>query len=127
MINKDRVFPFTVYSYDVHNWAWSSDLAKQIWQRIKEKGQTWYSLDLEVTGERDVIIHVRTMADSFHGGIGHVVLTKKVTVTDEDEIRQLNEHIEKRCTLLAAEEFERRKEEEYNQQVLAVRMELFGV
>lgn len=113
------------------HWADSPSLAKAIWMRLREedpeiKEITWYGLDLTILDPTSIIIHVREMADNFHGGIGREVYSTEVNRFTLSEQKLLEELIERRKMLYAEDEFNRREAATRLAAIKAVRNELFG-
>jgi hypothetical protein len=125
MINKEQVFPFKLRAYDTGMYISNPRLAEIIWLRVRPNGLTWYALDIEFISEDEVTITVYNHQQNFD--IGKVVHVQNAKIEGEEEQKHAKEHILNRCATLAKEEVERRDQEVYQQRLLKVRREMFGI
>ena len=126
-MTTEPFFPFIQHAYDLH-YVVSPKLAERCWLRdrhsINQK-LTWYGVDMLVKSATEITVFVRSMANSFHGGLGPVIFEYD-PVLSKQNLLELASVIKKRQLEWAEAELERREEAARIAAVEAVRFELFG-
>lgn len=127
------VFPHRVHCSDTYGWADCPRLSKLVWHRLRLDPNrvpaklTWYATDLEILSPKSIKLFVYEIEDNFRGGIGDRIFETVVTDFTAEEEMVLQSMITNLYTAAAADELQRREDDERMKKILAVRMEMFGV
>ncbi len=123
-----NIYPIQLPATDNGYFVSSNQLVRDVWLRLKPDGITWYALDGTLR-EDALTIDVRDMRDNVWGGIGKVIHTLRVPISDftAGERVAMRERVMRTQTDIAEREYISRATSARRQKVLAIRKELFGV
>lgn len=123
-----NIYPIRLMCGESYGTTFSDSLVRDVWLRIRPKNLLWYALDGTMPDPGTLLIQVREMADSFHGGIGKVIHEVTVRYDDmtESERVSFRERIVRSQHAYAEEEYERRVLDARNKRIEKIAKELFG-
>lgn len=131
-MNTPNIFPLHYNCHDTYGWADCPALAKRVWMRIRTTvapDLIWYGVAMKIKSASHLSLYVYEIADSFSGGIGNQIFkcdVSRATLTP-DECAMLDDLLIKAYTSYAESELDKREQAERQQQIVALRKELFGV
>lgn len=122
----NMIFPINFNSYQTeYGWVDIPWVLRDIWIRVKPKGQQWYALYGTLNAGPVLEITVHDMWDNFRGGIGDEVYKTTVSEFTAEELVKINNCIEKKKNLLAEEEYFKREDAKRLEAINKVYKEMF--
>lgn len=124
MQKTPNIYPIWQYAEEMGTWSSHPPLAESIWRRRRDR--TWYAVECRIDSPERVHVYVRTIADTFSGGIGNIIHEFDETEFTDTERKLIKQAIDDAQFREAAQIYYRREEERVRNDIKKIQEEIFN-